>query len=83
MIDEPVAVRLARIEDGLVNIHSKLETNHEAVMGQLVSQGSKLEIQGTDIEILKRDRFWVFTLVSLAFGTASYAVLELIGHLKI
>lgn len=76
--EEPTNVRLARIEEGLVHLHGKVDDNHSAVMGALVPHRKRVDKHETDITILKRDRYWLFLISGFAFTTAAYALVEYI-----
>jgi hypothetical protein len=60
MMNEPVEVRLARIEEGMVNVHSKMDRNHIEVMSAL----GPVQGHGEDITILKRDRHWAIAIIT-------------------
>ena len=77
MHHEPQEVRLARIEEGMVRIHDKLDANHRAAMGILQPVAMRVNKHHDDITTLKRDRWWLFTLCSAAFGAALYSLVEI------
>lgn len=65
---EPVDVRLARIEEGIVYSHKKMDDQHKAIMGAILPVITTQTLHHDDITELKRDRFWLFTLAGGAFA---------------
>lgn len=56
-MDESADVKLARVEESLKFLHKKTD-----------SYLTIAEKNAQDIEILKRDRWWAFTLVGVSFS---------------
>ncbi len=77
-MNEPVEVRLARIEEGMVRIHDRIGSNHQEIMSSLNPVLQKTAKHHDDIVVLKRDRFWLFTLAGTALSAAGYAILQFI-----
>lgn len=64
--------RLARIEEGMVSLHGKMDAQHHQkmeILKPLISQVSK---HHDSIVTLKRDRWWLGTLAGLAITVAGW-----------
>jgi hypothetical protein len=71
---EPVEVRLARIEEGIVSVHGKLDAYHLAAAARITPLEVEQRAQGTRLTILDRDKWWLFSLAGAAFTTGLYAL---------
>jgi hypothetical protein len=65
-------VRLARIEEGMVRVHERISANHTEVMKAL----GPFQETREDVTVLKRDRFWLFTICGFSLSMAGYAFIE-------
>ncbi len=64
---EPVEIKIARIEDGMVALHEKLDTHHQKIMLILEPLTRKTEQDHDELCSFKRDRYWIFGIL-LVFG---------------
>jgi hypothetical protein len=71
-MQEPVEVRLSRIENGLVALHDKIDYRHDMLEKNLIPLSNKVEEHGMSLAILKRDRWWIFSLVGAVFSAIIY-----------
>lgn len=65
---EPVDVRLARLEEGLVALHGKIDLYHTDVKTALTKGEDTMQKHGDRLTIVERDRYWLFTLVGAGFA---------------
>ena len=72
-MDESNKVKLARIEEGVKSLHKKVDDFHL----QMHDITDKTQKHGTSLAILKRDRWWMFTLTGGAFAAAMAALSKL------
>lgn len=79
MDSESADVRLARIEEGLVHMHGKIDRNHREAMDALKPMSSRVQKHQESLLILKRDRFWIFMISGGALSLAGYALAEIIA----
>jgi hypothetical protein len=70
MKSESVEVRLARIEEGIVHMHEKLDSLKRPFTDKLDDQEKKVDDQDKRLIRLERDRYWLFILSGGAFSAA-------------
>lgn len=75
-MEEPIGSRVARVEEGLVSLHGKIDAYHRDVREILAPLKEKQEKQGKSLTVLERDRFWIFTLIGFMATTVVYAVFK-------
>lgn len=75
MSPEPMDVRLARLEEGMVRLHEKISSNHEAVMTAL----GPMKDAPLEIARMKQNNWWVMMIATVAVPSC-LTVLELWIH---
>jgi hypothetical protein len=73
VFQEPDSVRIARIEEGMVALHGKIDRNHAETMKQMTPLVARQSKHHDWLIVLRRDRWWLFTLAGLAVSVACYA----------
>jgi hypothetical protein len=81
-MEEPVGVRLARIEEGLVYVHKKMDEHHEAQMSALLPLIEKTQNHEIKFATIDRDYRWVSALAVAAVTVVPIALtgLEIYLH---
>jgi hypothetical protein len=80
MSPETDSVRIARIEERLVQFHGTIKRNHDEVMGALPPIAKKAEAAHTGVIKLERDHRWMFWFVVIgvpAFTAGFTAAVEI------
>ncbi len=72
-MNETVEVKLARIEEGMVAMRGELKMYHEHISGPMAKKVDKHQM---DLALLKRDRWWISSMVGIA---SSWLGLKLFG----
>ena len=75
-MNESQEVKIARIEEGMVALRGEFREVRKDIDGYHTTIGRRVLTHQDDITILKRDRFWLFTLSSFAFGSGLLAMIE-------
>lgn len=75
--DESDSVRLARIEEGLVRLHERITTNHDAQMSVLTPVVEQTYKNKDDIIRINRDHKWIYTLIMLVALPSVFTGVEL------
>lgn len=81
---ESVDVRLARMEEGMVRLHDKLDATNDKIdgVGKALHPYVEMSRKSHDqILTLTRDRFWVFMLCGAA-GTFSGILVDALLRIK-
>jgi|HubBroStandDraft_2_1064218.scaffolds.fasta_scaffold186716_2 hypothetical protein len=76
---ESTDARLARMEEVQNGMNEKISTNHRELLGVVKAIARDTKENERDILILKRDRFWLFTICGTALSAAAWAVLSFFG----
>jgi len=75
---ESTDVRLARIEEGMVGLRAEFREVRRDFEKYHSTLGKQVFSHQNDIVVMKRDRFWIFTICSFAFGSGLLALVEVL-----
>jgi hypothetical protein len=69
MAPESDSVRIARIEEGLIRLHERISSHHQAVMTALKPAVERSENNMIEIVRIKRDYRWTFLIATFFVPT--------------
>lgn len=76
-MEESDSVRLARIEEGMVRVHDRITSNHDATMKALEPVVSQTYANKDDIIRIKQNHKWIYTLIVIVALPSVFTGIEL------